>query len=71
MPLPASLVRTPAQRLHDAREDHARCLRLAAWYRGRLALGDASMRARHAWALGQARKLRARFPGALSQPTAR
>ena len=65
LPLSA-LIRTPAQRLHDARQDHARCLRLAAWYRGRLALGDTSMRARHAWALGQARKLRLRFPGLLA-----
>ena len=60
------LIRTPAQRLLDARKDHARCLRLAAWYRGRLALGDLTMRERHAWALGQARKLRIRFPGLLS-----
>ena len=61
-----ALIRTPARRLHDARQDHARCLRLAAWYRRNLALGDATMRARHAWALGQARTLRARFPGLLS-----
>lgn len=66
MPLP--VIRTPARRLIDARQDHARCLRLAAWYRSRLALGDASMRERHAWALGHARKLRTRFPGQLSQP---
>ena len=62
-------IRTHAQRLHDARRNHARCLRLAAWYRARLALGDITMRERHAWALGQARKLRVRFPGQLSQPT--
>ena len=65
------LIRTPAQRLHDARQDHARCLRLAAWYRRQLEHGDLTMRARHAWAIGQARKLRTRFPGLLSQPTAR
>ena len=62
------LIRTPARQLLDARQDHARCLRLAAWYRARLAMGDASMRDRHAWALGQARKLRLRFPDALSNP---
>ena len=62
-------IRTHAQRLHDARRNHARCLRLAAWYRARLALGDITMCERHAWAIGQARKLRVRFPGQLSQPT--
>jgi hypothetical protein len=61
------LVRTPAQRLLDARQDHAKCLRLAAWYRVNLARGDRTMLARHSWALGQARKLRGRFPGLLSQ----
>jgi hypothetical protein len=60
------LIRTPARQLLDARQDHARCLRLAAWYRRQLSTGDASMRARHAWALGQARKLRSRFPHRLS-----
>jgi hypothetical protein len=62
------LIRTPTQRLLDARQDHARCLRLAAWHRGRLALGDLTMRDRHDWALGHARKFRGRFPGLLSQP---
>ncbi|MCJ2012649.1 hypothetical protein, partial [Methylobacterium sp. J-076] len=56
----------PAQRLHDARQDHARCLRLAAWYRRRLSCGERAMRERHDWALGQARRLRFRFPGQLS-----
>lgn len=60
------LIRTPAQRLHDARQDHARCLRLAAWYRRQLACGVPAMRERHAWALRQARTLRTRFPGLLS-----
>lgn len=60
------LIRTPAQRLHDAREDHARCLRLAAWYRRQLACGVPAMRERHAWAIGHARKLRLRFPGIFS-----
>jgi hypothetical protein len=64
------LIRTPAQRLLDARQDHARCLRRAAWYRARLALGVLTMRDRHAWALGQARKLRLRFPGLLTAPPA-
>ena len=64
------LIRTPARQLLDARQDHARCLRLAAWYRRQLSAGDASMRARHAWALGQARKLRDRFPHRLSEEIA-
>ncbi|WP_342167236.1 hypothetical protein [Methylobacterium sp. SD21] len=63
------LIRTPARQLLDARQDHARCLRLAAWYRRQLSTGDASMRDRHAWALGQARKLRTRFPHLLSGET--
>ena len=60
------LIRTPAQRLHDAREDHARYLRLAAWYRRQLLYGVPAMRERHDWAIGQARRLRLRFPGIFS-----
>ena len=62
--------RTPTDRLLHAREDHERCLRLAASYRVRLARGETEMRELHAWAIGHARILRARFPGALSTPQA-
>lgn len=61
------LIRSPARKLLDARQDHARCLRLAAWYRTQLSRGVPAMRERHDWALGHARKLRLRFPGLLSQ----
>lgn len=55
------VLRTPTQRLVHAREDHERCLRLAASYRVRLARGETEMRELHAWALGHARILRTRF----------
>lgn len=63
IPLP---FRAPAVRLVHAREDHARCLALAAAYRVRLSRGDLAMRGMHEWALRHARTLRLRFPGRLS-----
>lgn len=62
--------RTPTDRLHHAREDHERCLRLAASYRVRLARGETEMRELHKWALNHARTLRQRFAGVLSAPQA-
>jgi hypothetical protein len=62
--------RTPTDRLLHAREDHERCLRLAASYRARLARGETEMRELHMWALNHARMLRRRFAGALSTPQA-
>ena len=67
LPLPW---RTPTERLLHARQDHAVCLRLAAFYRVCLARGEDEARERHAWALGHARVLRSRFPHALSSPRA-
>ena len=55
------ILRAPTQRLVHAREDHERCLRLAASYRLRLGRGETEMRERHAWALNHARVLRCRF----------
>jgi hypothetical protein len=60
------LIRTPVQRLHDARQDHARCLRPTAWYRRQLSCGVPAMRERHDWALIQARRMHLRFPGLLA-----
>ncbi|CAA2157061.1 hypothetical protein MBRA_02479 [Methylobacterium brachiatum] len=62
--------RTPTDRLLHAREDHERCLRLAASYRLRLAHGELEMREQHTWALNHARTLRMRFAGILSAPQA-
>lgn len=62
------VLRTPTERLLHAREDHERCLRLAASYRVRLARGELEMRELHTWALDHARKLRCRFAGDLSAP---
>ena len=65
-PLP---FRDPVAHLHSAREDHARCLGLAAWYRDQHRRGLPGYRERHAWALGHARVLRVRFSGLLSSST--
>ena len=64
VPLPD---RPPASRLDHAREDHERCLRLAAWYRELHRRGEAGMIEQHAFVLGYARRLRVRFPGQLSR----
>ena len=64
-PLP---YRDPAKYLHHAREDHARCLGLAAWYRELHRRGEPGSRERHAWALGHARMQRTRISGLLSAP---
>jgi hypothetical protein len=54
------------QRLVYAREDHARCLQLAASYRLRLSYGERGVRELHDWAIGHARILRQRYPSGLS-----
>ena len=54
----ADLIRSPAVRLLHARQDHATCLRLAASYRVRIAASERDQIAAHAWALGNARRLR-------------
>lgn len=64
------LWRTPTQRLVNAREDHERCLQLAASYRVRLSRGEYGVRGMHDWAIGHARTLRLRFPGLLSASVA-
>ena len=63
-PLPNRL---PTVSLEYAREDHERCLSLAAWYRLRNARGEPGNLERHAWVLWHARTLRSRFPGQLSR----
>ena len=68
MPLPLPY-RDPVAHLHRAREDHARCLGLAAWYRDQHRRGLPGYRERHAWVLGHARVLRTRFAGLLSSST--
>ncbi len=65
----AFVERSTNDRLRHAREDHAVCLRLAASYRIRIARGEPGQREQHAWALGHARTLRARF-AELSAPRA-
>ena len=62
LPLPW---RTPTERLIEAREDHAKCLRIAAALRVRMSRGERGLRDQHDWAIGHARKLRLRFPGLL------
>ena len=62
LPLP---YRAPAQRLVHAREDHAKCLRIAAALRVRMSRGERGLREQHDWSIGHARTLRLRFPGLL------
>ena len=63
------LIRSPAVRLLQARQDHATCLRLAASYRVRIAAGERDQIPAHAWALGLARRWRL-AANELSQPRA-
>ncbi|MGU3387233.1 hypothetical protein ACLBYG_22175 [Methylobacterium sp. D53M] len=57
-----ALIRSEAVRLRHAREDHAKCMRIAAYHRHRMSRGERGLRSQHDWALNHCRVLRRRFP---------